>query len=63
MKPNRMEPCRTPLSRRVGDLERERARLEEEVLQLRAAMHIWTEVVRQSLAELKASPAVSLEHR
>jgi hypothetical protein len=52
-----------PLSRRVGDLERERARLEEEVHQLRAAIHIWTEVFQHSLAELKGSPAIGLEGR
>ena len=39
-----------PLSRRIGDLKRERAELEEEVLQLRAAVQIWTAVRRQIMA-------------
>jgi hypothetical protein len=39
-----------PLSRQIGDLKRERAELEEEVLQLRAAVQIWTAVRRQTMA-------------
>jgi len=39
-----------PLSRRIGELKRERAELEEEVLQLRAAVQIWTAVRRQIMA-------------
>ena len=47
------KPGRThldPLSHRIGDLKRERAELEEEVLQLRAAVQIWTEVHRQTVS-------------
>jgi hypothetical protein len=62
-KPAATEQFRAPLSQRVGVLERERARLEEEVLQLRAAIHIWTEVFGHRLDELKQSPAVGLEGR
>jgi hypothetical protein len=39
-----------PLAHRIGDLRRERAELEEEVLQLRAAVEIWTEVHRQTIS-------------
>ena len=35
------------LWRRVADLKRERAELEEEVLQLRAAAQVWTEICRR----------------
>lgn len=38
------------LPRRIGDLKRERAELEEEVLQLRAAVKIWTAVRHQTMA-------------
>ncbi len=50
--PQNLKPARGvksySLERRVGELERERARLEEEVLQLKAAVDIWTEVFRQT---------------
>jgi hypothetical protein len=54
-KPARTSKHYDPLSRRIGDLERERAELEEEVLQLRAAVQIWTAVCRHRMA-LVASP-------
>jgi hypothetical protein len=46
------------LIRRIGELRAERDRLEEEVLQLRAAVVIWTEVVRRT-----ASPPDPLKPR
>ena len=42
-----------PLTRRIVDLKRERAKLEEEVLQLRAAVRIWAEVCQQTRAAAK----------
>jgi hypothetical protein len=42
------------LARRISELVRERALLEEEVLQLRAAVQIWTAVAEQA-----ALPAAS----
>ena len=36
------------ITRRIVELTRERFRLEEEVLQLQAAVHIWTEVAAQT---------------
>jgi len=39
-----------PLPRRLSDLRREREVLEEEVLQLRAAVQIWKDVSRLTLA-------------
>jgi hypothetical protein len=52
-----------PLSRRIGDLKRERAELEEEILQLRAAVQIWTEVYRQTTSPAAGSEAFSGEMR
>jgi methylmalonyl-CoA mutase N-terminal domain/subunit len=52
-----------PLSRRIGDLKRERAELEEEVLQLRAAVQIWTEVCRQTRSHAAGSEALDAEMR
>ncbi len=39
-----------PLVRKIGALRRERAELEEEVVQLKAAVNIWAEVCRQTAA-------------
>jgi hypothetical protein len=46
-----LKPSRSSESvkRRLDKLKRERARLEEEVLQLRAAVHIWTEVSNRAM--------------
>jgi hypothetical protein len=44
------------LPRSICDLRRERAELEEEVLQLRAAVQIWTAVCHRTLAAA-AGPA------
>ncbi len=52
-----------PLSRRIGDLKRERAELEEEVLQLRAAVQIWTAVRRGVVSNATGSEAVDVEMR
>ena len=60
-KPTRTSAPYGPLSRRVGDLKRERAELEEEVLQLRAAVQIWNEVCRQTMARREGSEALSAE--
>jgi methylmalonyl-CoA mutase N-terminal domain/subunit len=48
-KPPRTSTSVEPLSRRIVDLKRERAELEEEILQLRAAVQIWAEVYRQTM--------------
>ena len=47
--PSRINRRPEPLTGSLSALERERARLEEEVLQLKAAVSIWTEVFRQSV--------------
>jgi len=60
-KPTRTSTHYDPLARRVGDLKRERAELEEEVLQLRAAVQIWTEVCRQTMSHRAGSEAFSGE--
>ena len=52
-----------PLSRRIGELKRERAELEEEVLQLRAAVQIWTAVRRQAMASDACPEALDAEMR
>ena len=52
-----------PLSHRVDNLKRERAELEEEVLQLRAAVHIWKAVRRQTMFHEAGSEALSAETR
>jgi hypothetical protein len=49
------------LFQRVDDLQRERARLEEEVLQLKAAVRIWSEVYRQTTGGSKTAPPVGME--
>ncbi|HEY1338569.1 MAG TPA: hypothetical protein VGF59_13725 [Bryobacteraceae bacterium] len=46
---------RDRLPRRISELKRERARLEEEILQLRAAVKIWTEVCEQIAHTAKAN--------
>ena len=48
-KPTRTSTRFEPLSQRIVDLKRERAELEEEILQLRAAVQIWAEVYRQTM--------------
>jgi hypothetical protein len=69
MMSNNSKPARTssthydPLSRRIGDLKRERAELEEEVLQLRAAVQIWTAVYRQTMSVAAGSEAFRAEMR
>lgn len=40
----------------LGVLERERARLQEEILQLRAAVHIWEDVYRQTVGMVHVAP-------
>jgi hypothetical protein len=52
-----------PLSRRIGELKRERAELEEEVLQLRAAVQIWTAVHRQIMATAAGQEVLDTEMR
>jgi hypothetical protein len=49
------------LPRRIGDLKRERAELEEEIRQLRAAAQIWTEVYRQAVSTAAGSKALNAE--
>lgn len=51
------------LTRRVGDLRRERAELEEEVLQLKAAVQIWTAVCRRTLAAAAGPATLGAEMR
>ena len=62
-KPTRTSTHYDPLSRRIGALKRERAKLEEEVLQLRAAVQIWTAVCRQTMASATNPEAFSSEMR
>jgi hypothetical protein len=52
-----------PIARRIRDLRRERAELEEEVLQLRAAVRVWTEVCRQTMSTVETSEAFREELR
>jgi hypothetical protein len=52
-----------PLSRRIGELKRERAELEEEVLQLRAAVQIWTAVRLQTMSNAAGTEALDAEIR
>ena len=52
-----------PLARRIGELKRERAELEEEVLQLRAAVQIWTAVRRQVMSTAAGPEALDTEMR
>jgi hypothetical protein len=52
-----------PLARRIGELKRERAELEEEVLQLRAAVQIWTAVRRQVMSTAAGPEALETEMR
>jgi hypothetical protein len=52
-----------PLPRRIGDLTQERAKLEEEILQLRAALQIWTEVCLRSTSTAAGSQALNAEMR
>lgn len=59
--PSRINRTAAPHAGRIGELERERARLQEEVLQLRAAVNIWTEVFRQSTQAEKESPSNGME--
>jgi hypothetical protein len=69
MMANNSEPTRTsathydPLSRRIGELKRERAELEEEVLQLRAAVQIWTAVRRQVMSTATGQEVLDTEMR
>ena len=61
------KPVRTsaknPLSERIGALKRERAQLEEEVLQLRAAVQIWTAICRQTVTSAMQSESFRAEMR
>jgi methylmalonyl-CoA mutase N-terminal domain/subunit len=50
-----------PLSRRIVDLKRERAELEEEILQLRAAVQIWSEVCRQTISTAEGGGTLNTE--
>ena len=50
-----------PLVRRIGDLKRERDELQEEVLQLRAAVQIWKAVCRQTITAASASEDLPAE--
>jgi methylmalonyl-CoA mutase N-terminal domain/subunit len=47
--------------RRIGKLKRERAELEEEVLQLRAAVKIWTAVCDQAMSRGEDPESCSAE--
>jgi hypothetical protein len=60
-KPTRTSTHYDPLSRRIGDLKRELAELEEEIRQLRAAAQIWTEVYRQTMPSAAGSKALNAE--
>jgi|HubBroStandDraft_4_1064222.scaffolds.fasta_scaffold114113_2 hypothetical protein len=65
--PKPSKPARTsthfdPLSRRIGDLKRERAELEEEVMQLRAAVQIW-KAVYHTVVSAAGSSALNTEMR
>ncbi len=59
-KPRRQARKGTPLARRIGALKRERAQLEEEVLQLKAAVNIWTEVCRQTVTVAKSETSMEI---
>jgi hypothetical protein len=53
-----------PLSCRINDLKRARAELEQEVLQLKATLRIWTEVHhRQTASTAAGSEALNAEVR
>jgi hypothetical protein len=62
-RPTGTSPHHDLLSRRIGDLKRERAELEEEIRQLRAAAKIWTEVYRQTMSTAAGSKALQAEMR
>jgi hypothetical protein len=57
--PTRKKNCE--LVRQIGRLMLERRKLEEEVLQLIAAVNIWSSVCRQTIAAARNSGAVDLE--
>jgi hypothetical protein len=50
-----------PLSRQVDALKRARVELEEEIVQLRLALRIWTEVHRQTTSGAAGSEALNAE--
>lgn len=60
-KPVRITTDRALLHSTVGDLQRERARLEEEVLQLKAAVNIWSEVLRHTMGGSKPESSIGAE--
>jgi len=56
--------ARDPLSRRISDLKRARAELEEEILQLKAALRIWAEIHhRRATSATAGSEALNAEMR
>jgi len=50
------------VTRRIAELMRERAKLEEEVLQLRVAVQIWTAVAEQTVVPSDANGSMSIHH-
>ena len=50
-----------PLVQRIGDLKRERDELQEEVLQLKAAVQIWKAVCRQTMTTASVSEDLPAE--
>jgi hypothetical protein len=55
--------AKSPLAERIGALKQERAQLEEEVLQLRAAVQIWTAICRQTMTSAMQSESFRAEMR
>jgi hypothetical protein len=60
-KPERASTHGDRTSRRIGKLKRQRAELEEEVLQLRAAVKIWTAVCHNAMSRAEGSESFSAE--
>jgi len=55
--------AKDPLAERIGALKQEMAQLEEEVLQLRAAVQIWTAICRQTVTSAMQSEPFRAEMR
>jgi hypothetical protein len=60
-KPERTSTHSDPTLRRIGKLKRQRAELEEEVLQLRAAVKIWTAVCHNAMSRAEGAESFSAE--
>jgi hypothetical protein len=60
-KPERTSTHSDRTSRRIGKLKRQRAELEEEVLQLRAAVKIWTAVCHNAMSRTEGPESFSAE--